>query len=197
MAVRRRDAAPLKGRLELPNDLVSPDRLTAGAIELAESRVGSTAAVHQLRTYDAIKRDARGAVVTVAWWVVLHPDEARGCPMQFLPVGEVASARLAFEHQRIVDDAVATFSESARFTSVAAGLCNDQFTMAQLRQIYEVLWDVPLDPANFHRKVTGNPGFVQATDQVSQGGPGRPAQLYRAGAVVDLALPMSRVASDR
>ena len=36
-----------------------------------------------------------------------------------------------------------------------------------------------LDRANFHRKVTGVPGFLTPTGEVREGGRGRPARVYR------------------
>jgi 8-oxo-dGTP diphosphatase len=40
---------------------------------------------------------------------------------------------------------------------------------------------VTLDPRNFHRKVTGTEGLLEATGRTTTRGGGRPAQLYRAG----------------
>ena len=41
--------------------------------------------------------------------------------------------------------------------------------------IYEAIWGVRLDPANFHRKVTKADGFLVETGRTAEGGPGRPA----------------------
>ena len=41
---------------------------------------------------------------------------------------------------------------------MAAAFCPPEFTIAQLRRVYEIVWDTSLDPRNFHRKVTGTPG---------------------------------------
>jgi 8-oxo-dGTP diphosphatase len=59
----------------------------------------------------------------------------------------------------------------------------EEFTVAELRRVYEVVWGVPLDPRNFHRKVTGAEGFLVATGKETRGERGRPAALYRAGQV--------------
>ena len=53
--------------------------------------------------------------------------------------------------------------------------------MAELRRVYELVWGVPLDPRNFHRKITGAEGLLELlAGQTARGG-GRPARLYRAG----------------
>ncbi|WP_425562648.1 NrtR DNA-binding winged helix domain-containing protein [Microbacterium laevaniformans] len=41
--------------------------------------------------------------------------------------------------------------------------CPPEFTIAQLRAVYEAVWGVPVDPRNFHRKITGAAGFVEPT----------------------------------
>jgi 8-oxo-dGTP diphosphatase len=45
----------------------------------------------------------------------------------------------------------------------------------------EAVWGTTLDSRNFHRKVTGTPGFVISASGETAGGRGRPAQLYRKG----------------
>jgi len=50
----------------------------------------------------------------------------------------------------------------------------------------------PLDPRNFHRKVTGNAGFLEPTGEWSNRAGGRPAQLCRCGPDEILVPPMLR-----
>ena len=64
--------------------------------------------------------------------------------------------------------------------------------MAQLREVYEAVWGAPLDPRNFHRKVTGTPGFLAPTGRRTTRQGGRPALLYRRGTTELLNPPISR-----
>ncbi|MGH9267715.1 MAG: hypothetical protein ACRD0D_06005, partial [Acidimicrobiales bacterium] len=43
------------------------------------------------------------------------------------------------------------------------------------------VWSAELDPRNFHRKVTGTPGFVVETGGTTSRDGGRPARLFRPG----------------
>ncbi|MGQ4452425.1 hypothetical protein ACN6LK_004273, partial [Streptomyces griseus] len=67
-----------------------------------------------------------------------------------------------------------------------------EFTVGELRRVYEAVWGVVLDPRNFHRKVTGTPGFLVPSGGTTTRQGGRPAQLFRAGAATVLNPPMLR-----
>ena len=71
--------------------------------------------------------------------------------------------------------------------------------MADLRRVYEAVWGVPLDPRNFHRKVTGTPDFLEPVGRPAPVGPegGRPAALYRRGPATLLHPAMLRPANTR
>jgi 8-oxo-dGTP diphosphatase len=64
--------------------------------------------------------------------------------------------------------------------------------VAELRRVYEVVWGRALDPRNFHRKVTGAPGFLEPTGATTTRDGGRPAQLYRRGPAPLLHPPLLR-----
>jgi 8-oxo-dGTP diphosphatase len=64
--------------------------------------------------------------------------------------------------------------------------------VGELRRVYEVVWGEVLDPRNFHRKVTGAPGFLAETGETTTRQGGRPAQLYRRGDADLLMPPMLR-----
>jgi 8-oxo-dGTP diphosphatase len=56
------------------------------------------------------------------------------------------------------------------------------------------VWGVALDPRNFHRKVTGTPGYVLPAGGTTTRQGGRPAQLFKRGDVTLLNPPMLRPA---
>ncbi len=82
---------------------------------------------------------------------LLHPGAGRE--------GEQA-APLAFDHARILADGVERARSKIEYSSLATAFCPPEFTVGELRRVYEAVWGVVLDPRNFHRKVTGTPGFL-------------------------------------
>ena len=59
-------------------------------------------------------------------------------------------------------------------------------------EVYEAVWGTELDPRNFHRKVTGTPGFLVSTGRRTTRQGGRPAELYRRGTTDLLSPPITR-----
>lgn len=109
--------------------------------------------------------------------------------MSWRPVADLTE--LAFDHLRILQDGVERARAKLEYTSLGAAFCAEAFTVAELRRVYEIVWDTPLDPRNFHRKVTGAERFLVETGSASSSG-GRPAQLYRRGDTELLHPPMLR-----
>ncbi|MEV7090081.1 NUDIX domain-containing protein [Streptomyces sp. NPDC093085] len=199
-----RGEPPFLGDWALPGGFIQPKESAdqAARRELAEETGLSeetAGALHleQLATYSAPDRDPRMRVVSVAY-AALVPDlpEPRGG-------GDAARARwtefgargtLAFDHDGILADAYDRIGAKLEYTCLATAFCPPEFTLGELRQVYETVWGVALDRPNFRRKVLTTPGFVQALEGPPRrtGGRGKPAALYRAGAATALHPPLLR-----
>ncbi|MFD4987050.1 NUDIX domain-containing protein [Streptomyces sp. NPDC058374] len=220
--VVRRGEAPFQGRWALPGGFVRPDEdlSTAAARELTEETglcahtaeaptAENGAHLEQLATYGDPDRDPRMRVVSVAH-LALAPDlpapraggdarHARWSPVEEL-LGTTAGGRrtelaaepLAFDHGAILGDGVERARSKIEYSSLATAFCPPEFTVGELRRVYEAVWGVVLDPRNFHRKVTGTPGFLVPTGGTTTRQGGRPAQLFRAGGATLLNPPMLR-----
>jgi 8-oxo-dGTP diphosphatase len=200
--VVRRGAEPFAGRWALPGGFVHSDEdlPEAARRELAEETGLHDLPVHleQLATYGAPGRDPRGRVVTVAYLALAPelPDPVGGtdaAEARWEPVAGLG--RLAFDHDRILADGVERARAKLEYSPLATAFCADEFTVAELRHVYEAVWGVPLDPRNFHRKVTGSPGFLVATGRRATRGGGRPAELFRRGDATVLNPPITRAVS--
>ena len=196
-----RGEEPFRGRLALPGGFVRPDEdlPEAAARELAEETGVRRNRGHleQLATYGAPRRDPRMRVVSVAYLAMAPrlPDPVAGSDASaaaWVPVERAKAGRLAFDHARILADGVERARAKLEYTSLATAFCPREFTVSQLRHVYEAVWGTPLDPRNFHRKVTGTPGLLSDTGRVVADGPGRPATLYRGGDAVELSPPLTR-----
>ncbi|UCN15825.1 NUDIX hydrolase [Cellulomonas iranensis] len=196
-----RGADPWRGRWALPGGFVRPDEGldAAAARELAEETGVRDVPGHleQLASYGDPDRDPRMRVVSVAY-LALAPDlpepragsDAAGAA--WVRVDDALARPLAFDHARVLADGVERARAKLEYSPLAAAFCADEFTVAELRRVYEAVWGRPLDPRNFHRKVTGVPGLLVDTGRTRAEGRGRPAALYRRGDVTTLHPPLSR-----
>ncbi|BCW41933.1 NUDIX hydrolase [Arthrobacter sp. StoSoilB3] len=181
---------PFKGKPALPGGFVlaGEDLQEAAVRELAEETGVERLPGHleQLGSYGPTGRDPRGDVLTVAH-LLLAPDFpvlAAGSDAEnaaWYPVTKVQSGELelAFDHAKILDDALERAKSKLEYSPLGAAFCGEEFTIAQLRAVYEAVWGTRLDPRNFHRKATGTPGFLEDTGRMTAGDAGRPAALFR------------------
>ncbi|MEU4192955.1 NUDIX domain-containing protein [Kribbella sp. NPDC026611] len=207
----RRGIPPYQHRWALPGGFVRPgeDLETTARRELAEEtgltgerlpgEQGGRIHLEQVATYGAPDRDPRGRVVSVAY-LALVPDlpapvaGSDAAAASWVEVSDVLAdpARLAFDHHRILTDAVERARAKLEYSPLATAFCPDAFTISELRGVYEAVWGTPLDPRNFHRKVTKTTNFVTPTGQTTTRDGGRPAQLFHRGTATTLHPPMTR-----
>lgn len=201
----QRGGDPFKGAWALPGGFVEIDEdvVDAAARELLEETGVDLAQVHleQLATYGAPRRDPRMRVVSVAHLALLPdlPTPVAGsdaAAARWLPVVDVADGGrdLAFDHATILRDGVERARAKLEYSSLGTAFCPGEFTVNELRRVYEAVWGVPVDPRNFHRKVTGMAGFLEPTGATTGRDGGRPAALYRAGGLESLWPPLVRPA---
>jgi 8-oxo-dGTP diphosphatase len=189
----KRGIPPFEGVLALPGGFLastSEDLDHAAARELSEETGLDAKALHleQLRTYGAPGRDPRQRVITVCY-VAFSPHlpapTAGGdaSAAVLVPIEKALRPRtqIAFDHKKIIADAVERTRSKLEYTTLAAAFCAPEFTMTDLREVYEIVWGEELDPRNFHRKIIGVEGFLVPTGERVSRQPGRPAALYRRG----------------
>jgi 8-oxo-dGTP diphosphatase len=198
--VVERGNKPFQGQEALPGGFLrdGEDLLTAAKRELGEETGlrGEDLHLEQLATYGDPDRDPRGRVVSVAY-VAFAPDlpipsagsdakAARWAP------ADVVKDSLAFDHDDILAAAVERARERLETTTLATAFCGTEFTIGELRAVYEVVWGRDLDPRNFSRKVLNTDGFIEPTGDKRAPETGRPAALYRRGNARFLIPPLLR-----
>lgn len=190
----QRGGFPFKGKWALPGGFVNHDEDVADAAvrELREETgiAADKAHFEQLGTYGEANRDPRMRVVSVVYLALLpnqdlpeHGDDADDADWK--PVDELTTDMFGFDHPKILVDALERVRSKLEYTAVATSFLPDEFTLAELRAVYEAIWGRKLHASNFNRKVTHTPGFVERIDgHTTNRGGGRPAQLYRKGGSV-------------
>ena len=200
----QRGAEPFKDAWALPGGFVQPDEDLDGAAarELTEeTAIDSASHLEQLKTYGAPERDPRMRVVSAAYWAVV-PELGKPIAgsdakhVEFVPVSKIEAGHyeLAFDHQLIVGDAIERARAKLEYSTVATRFCDPEFTLSDLRKVYETVWGTSIEPANFARKAQQCECFLQPLDRTvaPSSGTGRPAQLFRAGVAEEIQPPFRR-----
>ena len=168
---------------------------------------------HQIGFYSDPKRDEYNfesknpsfhkQIMSVAYAAILNEDvipfagsdaaEAEYFYVKDILNKKIEKRRLAFDHNLILDDAINYISEKMKFTPIALDFLDEEFTIGEIRSVYEAIWSVNedldnIDLSNFHKKVLnqtdqdGNyvilPSPQSKNKKRKQPGKGAPAKLY-------------------
>ena len=175
----RRTRDPHEGQWALPGGWLDVDESldAAASRTLAETTGLSPSYLEQLYAFGAVDRSPT-RVVSIVYWALLRSDEITDGSVENVEWFDATDLpRLAFDHNEIVDYALWRLRNKVGYSRIAHGLLADEFTLAELREVYEVILGRRLDPANFRRQVE-NSGTLIPTDRFRTGSH-RPARLYR------------------
>jgi len=126
-------------------------------------------------------------------WAGSDAAEARYFDVKDVLNGKINRGRLAFDHDQIIKDSLSYISEKMKFTPIALDFLEEEFTIGEIRNVYENFWSITdnlhdIDLSNFHKKVLsqtdqdGNPVILPSTKSKNkkkkQPGKGAPAKLY-------------------
>ena len=180
----QRDLEPFRGRWALPGGFVrvAESLDDAARRELAEETGVSRVFLEQLYTFGQPDRDPLERVVSVAYFALVKLSDQR---IQAATDARAAAwfaaadvPRLAFDHDRILDQALARLKGKLRYQPIGFELLPPKFTLTQLQRLYEVILERPLDKRNFRKKILGM-DFIEELDEVEEDVAHRAARLYR------------------
>jgi 8-oxo-dGTP diphosphatase len=208
----QRGQHPFKGSWAIPGGFFDPDKenpLEAAWRELEEetgvSQLSEGIHLEQLATFARPGRDPRGPVVSIAYLAFApnlpmptHGSDA--AQAKFWAVEDLFGKEappLAFDHADIIRTGLERTRAKLEYTTLATSFVEEPFTLADLKRVYEAVWDVKIaDLSNFRRKVLGSEGFVIPVGDVASrpkgSAGGRPAELYTRGNALDIQPPMLR-----
>ena len=165
------------------------DLEVAARRELAEETGLDTQGLflEQLQTFGRVFRDPRMRVISVAYVALLPPCRAGEIEagsdareVAWLPVAEIETISLAFDHDEIIDAAVGRLRDDLDRSRLAFELVSEPFTTSELRRVHELIEGRTLDAGNFRRRFNRliERGVVEEAGEERATGH-RPARLYR------------------
>ncbi len=180
----RRAYSPHKGKWALPGGFVNMNESLdeAASRELLEETGVSGVYLEQLYTFGKPKRDPRERVITVAYYALIPSDK-----MQLQAATDADAVgwfgmdelpKLAFDHEDIVKMAHQRLVAKLDYSTVAFQFLPESFTLHELQNIYEIIFQEETDKRNFRKWILGL-GQIEETGEKSTGGAHRPAKLFK------------------
>ncbi|MFD6896034.1 NUDIX domain-containing protein [Rhodococcus sp. NPDC060086] len=159
----------------LPGTFLHPgERLADAARRALHDKAGlDDVEFHQMAMLDDPERDDRGWVLSMTHSAAVRVERFPA-GAQLLPVTD--ARQLAFDHEEIVALAVADLRRRYATAVDPSGLIGDEFTILELRRLYEVIYGRRFPKDTFRRHLSHG---LEATGEFSREGAGRPAELYR------------------
>ncbi|WP_291429748.1 NUDIX domain-containing protein [Deinococcus sp.] len=137
--------------------------------------------LEQFFTFGEVNRDPRGRIVSVAHLAVLPHGTVSvsggGHTLGAEWVSAHSPPRLAFDHQAILDRALARLQLRLEYANLALEFLPDTFTLPELQGVFEAILNRKLDKRNFRKRLLSQGTLTVSGERRS--GVGRPAQLYR------------------
>jgi 8-oxo-dGTP diphosphatase len=188
----KRGGDTFAGMWALPGGFKHPDETLDEAARrelLEETNVEAPAYLRQFRAYGDPGRDPRQNVVTVAYLAVVPEiigirggTDAVDAALHNVAEVVAGELRLAFDHTQIVEDAFDYVAEQLEVSDIATCFVPKEFSLSQLRSVYEGFWGDELDGANFRRNLLTEPlAYVKPTGHLGQStsSGGRPPELFK------------------
>jgi 8-oxo-dGTP diphosphatase len=174
----KRNISPHKNKWSLPGGFVNSDEnIEDAAIRKFIDETGiAPAYLSQVRTYSDIKRDKREVdkekvrVISTSFIGIytsdkdpILTDESSDYGWFKIPRKYIQHSipELGFDHYQILTDASNRLRRELEFSGLATRFLPEHFTLGQIQDIYEIIWEVELDPANFREKLTNVEGWIK------------------------------------
>ena len=153
-----RSFEPEKGKWSLMGGFVNDEESANNAASrvLRQTTGLDNIYLEQVHTFSEPTRDPESRVVSVAYYALIRLDQhdkafleesgAEWWPFTQLP-------EMIFDHVDMVKLAIERLQMKAGFDLVGKELLPENFTLLQLRMLYEAILQRELDPGNFRKKV--------------------------------------------
>lgn len=154
----KRGFEPEKGKWSLMGGFVNKNESTEEAAHrVLESLTGmQDIYMEQLHCFSDVNRDSAGRVISVAYFALINildysEELQRDYEAKWFPLNKIPP--LVFDHRQMVMMAKERLQNKVANHPIGFELLPMKFTLPQLQNLYEAIYESPLDKRNFTRKV--------------------------------------------
>lgn len=179
----QRSREPFTGAWALPSGPVEVDETMGACIArhlATKVDLDEIAHLEQLETRSDPGRDPFQRTIATAYLGLVPSAAEPNLPTNAGWLSARDLPAMAFDHASVVESAIERLQRKISYSNLAFGLAPEEFTIAQLRQLYRVALGRDVSPTNLKR-VLQRRGQIESTGRTapSKGIGGRPATLYR------------------
>lgn len=179
----KRKVEPFRDEWSVIGSFVNQEEsVDAAAIRVLEEYTGlHHIFMEPLGCYGEVARDPGARVISQAYYALIRLDEeeirtvethqARWFDLHSIPL-------LILDHNQMVTDGLKKLHRKARYRPIGFELLPEKFTLPQLQNLYENIYQRPLDRRNFRKKILLM-NILDKLDQKDKSGSRKGAFLYR------------------
>jgi len=154
----KRIIEPAKGKWSLIGGFINGDESAEDAARRVLTYITGLKDVYleQVKAFSEPERDPGGKVLTVVFNALIriekHSNELiKEYGAHWFPIEEVP--KMIFDHDEMLKDAFAKLQLKASYNLIGRQLLPEKFTLTNLRQLYNQVFQKEFDPGNFRKKV--------------------------------------------
>jgi 8-oxo-dGTP diphosphatase len=179
----KRDFEPERGKWSLMGGFLrSDENLDEAASRILMNLTGlKNIYLEQLYGFGDINRDPVERTISIAYYSLINTlDHDRDLVKQYsacwFPIDDLPE--LIFDHHKMVEAAKARLRYKAIRQPVGFELLPEKFTLPELQQLYESIYETELDKRNFRRRILSM-GVLKKTGEKQKGFSKKGAYLYK------------------
>ncbi|MGH1376994.1 MAG: NUDIX hydrolase [Alphaproteobacteria bacterium] len=186
--IMQREHYPSKGQWSLVGgfiDVKNDAELIDTAKRKLEEKTGvKTPYLEQFGSFGSKTRDPRGWSVTNVYFALISAQDivlqsgqgATDIKWSVVEDGKVKE-KLAFDHAQILEECTERLRSKVLYTSLPVHLMPEEFTLAELQNVYQIIMGGKMDHKSFRRRILGA-DILEETGNMKDTGR-RPAMLYQ------------------
>ena len=137
--------------------------------------------LNQLKTYGDVDRDPRDRVVSIVYFSLIRVDyfntiDLEKHSVKWFDLYDIPE--IVLDHNQMVDDALIKLRDIAKTEPVGFKLLPKLFTLPQLQNLYECIYNTKFDSRNCKKKILST-GFLEKSDKKDKSSSKKGAFLYR------------------
>lgn len=183
LLIMKRKVDPMEGAWSLVGGFVQEGESTdSAATRVLQLTTGiDDIYMDQLKCYGDVQRDTGARVISIAYYALIRIQEhdrvlATEYGAHWLSLEQIPE--LIFDHSQMIQDALTRLRDKARFHPLGFELLPEKFSLPQLRNLYEAIYQRELDKRNFRKKVLAM-GILEKLDEKDKSTSKKGAHLYR------------------